>query len=339
MDTNCAQRFAKTLSGEWNGLDRLPVIEWASWWNLTLDRWSEEGLERALGEDERFDLLGLDKHSQCWFKHKAPSCPQPKKQGGGIIEDADDYERIKPHLYPASTLDKVGQVFAAWKDAHEAGEKILWYTLEGGFWFPRTLFGIAGHLYSFYDEPELYHRILDDLGRFQLSVLERIYSVCTPEFMTFAEDMSYNNGPMLSEKMFREFIMPYYRSIIPYIRSRGTRVIVDSDGDISRMVPWLMDAGIEGALPLEYQAGVDVNALKRDYPEFILIGGFNKRIMKDGEDAMRAEFERLLPAMKTGRFVPSVDHQTPPDVSLENYKIYVRLLKEYAARAVKQEQI
>ena len=39
---------------------------------------------------------------------------------------------------------------------------------------------------------------------------------------------------------------------------------------------------------------------------------------------------RLLPLMKSGRFIPSVDHQTPPGVSMQRYKNYLRLLKEYA---------
>ena len=50
--------------------------------------------------------------------------------------------------------------------------------------------------------------------------------------------------------------------------------------------------------------------------------------------AMRKEFERLLPVMRQGGFVPSVDHQTPPGVSLENYRIYLKLLKEYTEKAV-----
>ena len=44
---------------------------------------------------------------------------------------------------------------------------------------------------------------------------------------------------------------------------------------------------------------------------------------------MRAEFERLVPLMKKGGFIPSVDHQTPPGVSLEEYRVYLRLLEEY----------
>ena len=46
---------------------------------------------------------------------------------------------------------------------------------------------------------------------------------------------------------------------------------------------------------------------------------------------MRAGFERLAPLMKTGGFIPSVDHQTPPGVSLEQYRVYLRLLDEYTA--------
>ena len=65
-----------------------------------------------------------------------------------------------------------------------------------------------------------------------------------------------------------------------------------------------------------------------------MLGGFDKTIMHLGEDAMRREFERLLPAMRSGGYIPSVDHQTPPDVSVGQYRTYVKLLAEYARKAV-----
>ena len=61
-----------------------------------------------------------------------------------------------------------------------------------------------------------------------------------------------------------------------------------------------------------------------------MVGHFDKMVMNKGEAAMRAEFERLLPLMRTGGFIPSVDHQTPPGVSLDEYRIYLGLLGEYA---------
>jgi len=106
-------------------------------------------------------------------------------------------------------------------------------------------------------------------------------------------------------------------------------VLVDTDGDVTNLVPWLIDNGVDGVLPLERQAGVDGMALRTRFPKLRMVGHYNKMVMPNGEQAMRAEFERLLPLMKSGGFIPSVDHQTPPGVSLENYRLYLRLLHEY----------
>ena len=45
------------------------------------------------------------------------------------------------------------------------------------------------------------------------------------------------------------------------------------------------------------------------------------------------EFERLMPLMRSGGFIPSVDHQTPPHVTLEQCQLYRRLLDEYTTAA------
>lgn len=327
------ERFQAVLNGRLPE-DRLPMIEWATWWDLTLKRWHGEGLNPELRGDALFQEMGLDVQRQYWLTVRGKGCPQPASHGAAIMEDEDDYERIKPFLYPEDGNEWAYADMRAVEPAHQAGDVVLWYTLEGGFWFPRTLMGIEGHLYSFYDYPELYHRILDDLAQFQIRQLEKVFAEAVPEFVMISEDMSYNLGPMLSEEMFDEFLAPYYRKVVPFIHSHGSKVILDSDGDVTMMVPWLKRVEIDGILPLERQAGVDLVKMKQTWPDFILMGGFDKMVMKHGEAAMRAEFERILPAMKAGGYLPGVDHQTPPDVSLENYRIYVRLLREYAQKAV-----
>lgn len=327
-------RFRAVLSFEKSD-DRLPMIEWASWWwDRTIVEWQKQGLP-LLSFHEVAPYLGLDQHYQFWLPHRTADCPVPAYNGGPIMEGEEGYEKILPYLYPEHGTDDQLEMMRQLKPRHDAGEFPVWFSLDGGFWFPRTLFGIELHLYSFYDEPELYHRILDDLAEYQLRQMERIYEILTPEFMTFGEDMSYNNGPMISEKSFNEFLLPYYNKVVPYIKEHGTKVIIDSDGDVSRMIPWLQHAGIEGVLPLERKAGVDVAALREAFPDFLFIGAFDKMTMRESSDAMRNEFERLLPVMKTGGFIPSVDHQTPPDCPLERYHEYVEMLREYGERAVK----
>ena len=160
-------------------------------------------------------------------------------------------------------------------------------------------------------------------------LLDKILQVCVPTFMTLAEDMSYNHGPMISKATFELFVEPYYRQLVPRLLERGVMPFVDTDGDVTLLVPWLAELGVDGVLPLERQAGVDGMRLRERYPRLRMVGHFDKMTMNRGEAAMRAEFERLLPLMKKGGFIPSVDHQTPPGVSLEEYRVYLRLLREY----------
>ncbi|MBQ9710464.1 MAG: hypothetical protein IJV67_07575 [Clostridia bacterium] len=164
------------------------------------------------------------------------------------------------------------------------------------------------------------------------TVIEFIVNNFKFDFMTFAEDMSYNNGPMISKDIFDEFLAPYYNKIIPTIKKLGVPVVIDSDGDITKAVDWYASVGADGMLPLERKAGVDVSEYIKKQPQMFFIGHFDKTCMSKGEDAMRAEFERIMPSWQKGKVIPAVDHQTPPDVSVETYKKYVRLLKEYSTR-------
>jgi uroporphyrinogen-III decarboxylase len=216
-----------------------------------------------------------------------------------------------------------------WATKQAAGKAVVWITLEGFFWFPRTLLGFERLMYAFYDQPELLHRINQDLLAFNLRLLDQIEKACVPTFMTIAEDMSYNNGPMISHQVFEDFMAPYYRKLLARVKEMKMLTIVDTDGDVTLLVPWLGSVGVEGVLPLERQAGVDGMELRRKFPKFRMIGHYDKMVMNRGEAAMRAEFERLAPLVKTGGFIPSVDHQTPPGVSLPEYRIYLRLLREY----------
>lgn len=327
---NTRQRFRAVMDFE--PFDRLPVLEWAGWWDKTIERWRGESLPESA--KDRYDIcrhFGLDVYMQDWLRACGPGCPRAASHGAGIIETEADYDRIRPCLYPLNAVD--ASLWRSRAELQSRGDVVLWFTVEGFFWFARTLLGIERHLYAFYDQPELLHRINTDLADWIVKMIEQICRICVPDFMTVAEDMSYNNGPMLSKEQFDTFMRPYYDRIVPTLKRHGILSIVDSDGDITQPAYWFEEAGLDGILPLERQAGVDMAVLRRDHPRMRFIGHFDKMTMTRGEDAMRAEFERLLPVASRGGFLISCDHQTPPGVSYEQYQVYLRLFREFAQRA------
>jgi uroporphyrinogen-III decarboxylase len=138
---------------------------------------------------------------------------------------------------------------------------------------------------------------------------------------------------MISRTLFDGFLRPYYEQVIPHIKSRGCKVFVDTDGDVSDAMAWYQDVGVEGFLPLERNSGVDVVSLRERFPRMGFLGAFDKLAMSKGEESIRAEFDRLLPVMRGGGFIVGCDHQTPPGVSYADYLLFLRIFREYAERA------
>jgi hypothetical protein len=54
-----------------------------------------------------------------------------------------------------------------------------------------------------------------------------------------------------------------------------------------------------------------------------------------GPELIATAGERILPLMRRGGFIPSVDHQTPPGVSMAEYRIFLKLFNEYTVLGAK----
>ena len=325
------ERFRKYLSGE--PVDRAPAIEWAPWWRLTVERWREEGLpaEAKTVEDIQ-NFFGLDKCLQTNIKSRTKATPLPAAEGHGIMEDEEDWENVKKTMFPPVETVIPESKFDYFEKTRERGDTLHFLTVEGFFWYPRVMFGIENHLYSFYDSPELYIEMCEAYSDWLIELFRYVFSRFRFDFMSFAEDMSYNLGPMISKDCFDEFLAPFYKKVIPVIHEYGIPVFIDSDGDITKAVDWYAEVGADGMFPLERQAGVDVSLYIEKQPKMAFLGHFDKMCMKFGKEAMRNEFERILPSMQKGKVICSVDHQTPPDVSIDNYREYVKLLYEYTEK-------
>lgn len=323
------ERFTRTL--EFQPVDRLPVIEWAPWWDQTIKRWQTEGLPAELTAVVAIqDWFGLDR-----FRIRKISAMRPEygqlEKADRLITGLEGYRRLKPFLYPETGPATAWLAEAA--EAQRQNDIITGLILEGPFWYPRLLFGIEAHLYAFYDHPEAMRQMIEDLADYHLRILEATRKLIRPELVLFNEDMSYNHGPMLSRKTFDEFISPYYRRIAARLQEFGWPAVIDSDGQIGPLLDWFAPAGVDAFLPLERQAGVDIVDLRRRHPRHRFIGAFDKMVLNRGEAAVEAEFERLRPVLAGGGYVPGVDHQTPPGVSLDQYRAYLGRLDFWCRRA------
>jgi len=146
------------------------------------------------------------------------------------------------------------------------------------------------------------------------------------------EDMAYKSGPLISPKLFRQFILPYYKKLISYLKNIGIKNIwVDSDGNLQELIPLFLEGGVTGIFPFEVQAGNDVRKIHSDFPDkFMIVGGIDKRALSKDYGAIEQEVDRIMEYFKERRgYIPTLDHIVPPDVPLKNFQYYFEYLKQY----------
>jgi uroporphyrinogen-III decarboxylase len=81
--------------------------------------------------------------------------------------------------------------------------------------------------------------------------------------------------------------------------------------------------------PFEVAAGNDVVEIARKYPELVILGGIDKRVLAAGREAIDEHLKHIMPSMvKRGGYIPTCDHGVPDNVSYDSYMHYRRRVME-----------
>ena len=204
--------------------------------------------------------------------------------------------------------------------------------LEGFFNVLRYAMGTEGLLYMFYDDPSLIEDMMDHILYFEIVIAKRAVRDLRIDTARFSEDMGYKSGSLISPDMFKKFMIPRYKQITDLLRSNGVDILqMDSDGNINELIPiWFDECGINLHWPLEVAAGMDGVDLRKKYGKEITLGGnIDKRVFAKGKDAIRKEVLSKVPFLvETGGYFPGIDHAVPPDVSFEDFRYFINLLRE-----------
>ncbi len=190
--------------------------------------------------------------------------------------------------------------------------------------------GFENILIACMDQPDFIEQMMEDMTNFLIGCLRRAVEEVRIDVGLFWEDMCFNNGPMISPRLFREWMTPRYKRITDFVKQASTEVfIVDCDGDITELVEHWIAGGVNCMFPLEIAGGTDPYALRREFGrELLLKGGVNKIELAQDKAAIRREVDRILDLVADGGFIPHVDHRCPPDVSYKNYLYYLKTKRQ-----------
>lgn len=245
------------------------------------------------------------------------------------VTNRDDFRRFRKRLNP---LDPA-RYPRDWDRRLSIWRKRDWplfFHVHGWYGVLRELMGVETLSVMFYDDPLLIEEICDFWGDFILQCFDRLVHEIDVDYMLFWEDLAFKSGPLLSPDHFRRYFSPHYRRVIDFLRSHGIKqIMVDSDGNIDQITPLWLDAGVNMLGPYEVAAGMDVVEVRRCYPSLVIVGGIDKREIAKGRASIEQEVRRrAVPLRDGGGYIPTLDHSTIPELSLDDYRLYRRCIEE-----------
>ena len=241
------------------------------------------------------------------------------------VKNRKDFEKIKEKFdpdYPGRIPDNFDQKIEEYKNRDYVLQ--IGGTLFCGFFsILREMMGLETAVIKFYDDPKLIIEMMEFFTDYYIRLNSKVTSKVDVDYFYIWEDMSYKNGSLISPDSFRKFILPYYKKFINAMKEYGVKnFFVDTDGNCDELIPLFVEGGVTGLLPFEVQSGMDIEKVRAEYPDLVIMGGLDKIAVSMGKDGIKKEVEKAKRVLDTGGYIPYTDHAVPPEVSFENYKFF-----------------
>lgn len=342
------ERFTRMFNHQ--EADRIPIID--SPWGDTIERWQNEGMPRDISF---VDYFGLD-HVAGFGMDTGPRWPAER------LEETDTYvidrtswgvtlKNLKTTSVP-QYLDFRIRDRATWQEAREritaSPDRIDWNHLKAHYkgWRDQGCW-VQGHLWfgfdathSFVDmetlleamveQPEWCKDMLDHCLDVNLKLHEMVLAEgYTYDSLFWCDDMGYRGTQFFSLPIYRELLRPAQQRAIEWAHRHGMKAHLHSCGNIRRLVPDLVEIGLDALNPLEVKAGMDALELKRTFGDRLALHGGVNAVLWDKPAEIEEEMRRVIPGLKeNGGYIFSSDHSVPSSVGLEDFRRIVELAKQ-----------
>jgi uroporphyrinogen decarboxylase len=259
------------------------------------------------------------------------------------LKTRSDWENIIKPRYNPSTPGRVPENLTAQVDEILSHNFFTWIEIGSLFGLIRNFAGFEQICYMVHDDPELIDDIIQHMADLTCATLEQALPRVKGKiaYVQFWEDMCFNSGPIVSPEFFQQRMIPRYKQVTSVVHAQGIdTIVVDTDGWIGPLVESWLDAGVNVMYPLERKGGSDPVILRKQYGRDLLLkGGVSKMAIAKGGDAIIRELEYLAPLVHEGGFIPHCDHYCPADVSLDNYRFYLKKKREIFGMPQREERI
>jgi uroporphyrinogen decarboxylase len=268
--------------------DRIPMDYWAT------DEATAK-IMKYLGYSNKYEMLQklhVDYMVKAEPEYIGPSLPENQDVFGCLYRDIDygsgKYEECIFHpLADFQTIEELESNYTwpdpDWWDYSGIPDQIRnqeIYPVQGGHYEPFLIYKyLRGDEQGYMDlmlHPEMVHYCLDKLLHLGIEDITRIYEQIPGQVLVtyVAEDMGAQDDLLISPQHIKEFLIPRMKKVMDLVHQAGAFVFHHNDGAVSRILPDLIEAGIDLLNPIQWRCqGMDRKILKSKFGNKIVFHG------------------------------------------------------------------
>lgn len=233
---------------------------------MVMTKWWGEGLYEQYGDQlKRFDSIREDVDIS-WFStpmfepredgfywHVPPQAER-EKHGNDSICYLPDWKDLPMVLNNMPNTDAPGLFDGAASMAEQSRKEnryalcMHWSLMYERIWNFRSMQGL---LVDYYENPDEVHALHRAVVENEKKLLIRCAKEVHPDGYMISDDLGTQHSLMMSPKIFREFIKPYYKEVFSLAHELGMDVWLHTCGHITEIIDDLIECGLNVVHPIQ----------------------------------------------------------------------------------------
>ena len=139
-------------------------------------------------------------------------------------------------------------------------------------------FGMENYFIKMYENPVLVEALTERVTDFYVEASDIFFRGLgdRADVMFFGNDFGTQLDLFISPELFRKFILPSFKRLIAVGKKYNKKIMLHSCGSIYRIIPDLIDAGVDILHPIQAQAaGMSADDLKQYKNDLAFVGGID----------------------------------------------------------------
>lgn len=233
--------------------------------------------------------------------HSAPGC----------FAETETIAEVEAYPWPDSAYADFSDIYAE-IDKHQ--DKLVFT----GMWCPFfhnlcDFFGMEEYFIKMYEAPEVVEAVTEKVVDYYVAMNDRFFAGLgdRADVMFFGNDFGTQRDLLISPEKFRQFVLPSFKRLIAVGKKYGKKILLHSCGSIARIIPDLIDAGVDGLHPLQAQArDMEAEQLAQYKNDIAFVGGIDAQtfIVNATPEEVAREVRRVH-ALLGPNMVVSLSHE------------------------------